>query len=178
MGAFIFNQNLVMTETNSWRFFFFFFIVSWRIWREWWSPATSNHRTQPHHHHPPLKLQNQDTTNQETLPPNKPSQISCFLFFLTPSFHSLTHWHQIWIFLALPMEECSRFGLSKLSFLFVILISFLHSDLVVEGAHQDADSSNGLCNTDLSSFLPFPYSNLPDMVCKPLWNSYLLRVSS
>ncbi|KAI3449273.1 hypothetical protein Pfo_005938 [Paulownia fortunei] len=75
------------------------------------------------------------------------------------------------------MEECSRFGRSKLSFLFVALVSFIHSNLVVEGANQDGDSNNVLCNTDLSSFLPFPYSNLPDMVCRPLWNSYLLRYS-
>ncbi|KAK6142705.1 hypothetical protein DH2020_023053 [Rehmannia glutinosa] len=76
------------------------------------------------------------------------------------------------------MEECSRFGLLKSSFfVFVGLISFIHSNFVIEGANLEGDSNNGLCNTDLTSFIPFPYSNLPDMVCKPLWNSYLLRYS-
>ncbi|KAH6813226.1 Cytochrome b561/ferric reductase transmembrane with DOMON related domain-containing protein [Perilla frutescens var. frutescens] len=66
------------------------------------------------------------------------------------------------------MEQCSRLRLCKSGFVFAILSCFTISD---------ADGSNGLCNADLSSFLPFPYSNLPDMVCQPLWNSYLLRYS-
>ncbi|KAG8363254.1 hypothetical protein BUALT_Bualt19G0003100 [Buddleja alternifolia] len=71
------------------------------------------------------------------------------------------------------MEECSRMGISKLFvILFLGLINFLQSNIVVEAD----DSSNMMCNTDLSSFLPFPYSNLPDhMVCRTLWNSYVLR---
>ncbi|KAL8541029.1 hypothetical protein ACS0TY_002353 [Phlomoides rotata] len=75
------------------------------------------------------------------------------------------------------MEESSRIQLSKLIYVVVILISFSYSNLVVEGANSDSETSNGLCNSDLTSFLPFPYSNLPNMVCKPLWNSYLLRYS-
>lgn len=70
------------------------------------------------------------------------------------------------------MEQCSRF--MHCFFLFAVLFSILLSDLVVEGG----DGVTGLCNADLSSFLPFPYSNLPNMVCQPLWNSYLLRVST
>ncbi|XP_011093035.2 cytochrome b561 and DOMON domain-containing protein At3g61750 [Sesamum indicum] len=72
------------------------------------------------------------------------------------------------------MEEFSTFGLLRLSFLFVVFIS----SLLVEGDNLDSDGSNAaLCETDLTSFLPFPYSTLPDMVCRPLWNSYLLRYS-
>ncbi|KAL3615715.1 hypothetical protein CASFOL_041376 [Castilleja foliolosa] len=77
------------------------------------------------------------------------------------------------------MEQYSRiFGFSRLAFMFVCLISFIHSNLVVQGANLEDDSINNVqCNTDLTSFIPFPYSDLPNMVCKPLWNSYLLRYS-
>ncbi|KAL6566000.1 hypothetical protein OROHE_005055 [Orobanche hederae] len=79
------------------------------------------------------------------------------------------------------MEECSRFCLLKLGFfIFVVLISSRHSNLlVVEGAYNSEDDSNNnvQCDMDLTSFIPFPYNNLSDMVCKPLWNSYLLRYS-
>ena len=34
-----------------------------------------------------------------------------------------------------------------------------------------------LCNTDMSSFLPPPYNNVSKMVCRPVWNTFLLRVS-
>ncbi|EYU38889.1 hypothetical protein MIMGU_mgv1a009495mg [Erythranthe guttata] len=70
------------------------------------------------------------------------------------------------------MEECPKFLLSKSSFLlFSVLVTFINSALVAQGA----DIENPLCNTDLTSFLPFPYGTLPNMICKPLWNSYLLR---
>lgn len=44
------------------------------------------------------------------------------------------------------------------------------------------DSETGVgnaveCRNDLSSFLPSPYSHLPNMVCKRLWNSFLLQYS-
>ncbi|KAL8028095.1 hypothetical protein ABFS82_14G134800 [Erythranthe guttata] len=72
------------------------------------------------------------------------------------------------------MEECPKFLLSKSSFLlFSVLVTFINSALVAQGA----DTENPLCNTDLTSFLPFPYGTLPNMICKPLWNSYLLRYS-
>lgn len=34
-----------------------------------------------------------------------------------------------------------------------------------------------LCNTDLQTFLPPPYGNISRMVCKPIWNTFILRVS-
>lgn len=33
------------------------------------------------------------------------------------------------------------------------------------------------CDTDLRSFLPPPYGNLTNIVCKPIWNTFVLRVS-
>lgn len=40
-----------------------------------------------------------------------------------------------------------------------------------------AGGGGGLCSIDLSTFLPLPYSNMPNMICKPVWNTFLLRVS-
>ncbi|KAL1546349.1 cytochrome b561 and DOMON domain-containing protein-like protein [Salvia divinorum] len=67
-------------------------------------------------------------------------------------------------------------GLSKWAFLLASLMSYIASDVAAEEG-GDGDGRKGLCSTDLTTFLPFPYSNLPNMVCQPLWNSYLLRYS-
>ncbi|XP_017217320.1 cytochrome b561 and DOMON domain-containing protein At3g61750-like [Daucus carota subsp. sativus] len=40
-----------------------------------------------------------------------------------------------------------------------------------------ATGGGGLCNINLSAFLPLPYSNLPNMICKPVWNTFVLRYS-
>lgn len=34
-----------------------------------------------------------------------------------------------------------------------------------------------LCDTDLRSFLPPPYANLSGVICKPVWNTFILRYS-
>lgn len=34
-----------------------------------------------------------------------------------------------------------------------------------------------LCNTELQTFLPPPYGNVSHLVCKPIWNTFILRVS-
>jgi len=44
------------------------------------------------------------------------------------------------------------------------------------GVAMDQERSE-LCKTDMSSFLPPPYNNISNMVCKPVWNTFLLRVS-
>ncbi|XP_042001057.1 cytochrome b561 and DOMON domain-containing protein At3g61750-like [Salvia splendens] len=68
-----------------------------------------------------------------------------------------------------------RWRVSKWAFIFASLMS---SYMVLDGAEEEGgDGRKGLCSTDLTTFLPFPYSNLPNMVCHPLWNSYLLRYS-
>nr|XP_043626805.1 cytochrome b561 and DOMON domain-containing protein At3g61750 [Erigeron canadensis] len=33
------------------------------------------------------------------------------------------------------------------------------------------------CNEDINAFLPLPYANMTHMVCKPIWNSYIIRYS-
>ncbi|XP_047976249.1 cytochrome b561 and DOMON domain-containing protein At3g61750 [Salvia hispanica] len=69
-----------------------------------------------------------------------------------------------------------RWRVSKWAFIFASLMSYMVSDGAAEEG-GDGDGRKGLCSTDLTTFLPFPYSNLPNMVCQPLWNSYLLRYS-
>lgn len=66
--------------------------------------------------------------------------------------------------------------------LFVILVLERKPILVVSGADEngggDGDTTaGGVCGVNLAGFLPLPYSNLPNMVCKPVWNSYIIRVS-
>lgn len=65
---------------------------------------------------------------------------------------------------------------------FVILILERKLIPVVSGAGEngggDGDIAGGVCGVNLAGFLPLPYSNLPNMVCKPVWNSYIIRVSS
>ncbi|EPS63313.1 hypothetical protein M569_11471 [Genlisea aurea] len=60
-------------------------------------------------------------------------------------------------------------------FIFAVLIDSVFSELRTE--NQEINNGGGVCNKDLSPFLPFPYGNLPHMICKPFWNSYLLRYS-
>ncbi|KAI3764350.1 hypothetical protein L2E82_14357 [Cichorium intybus] len=33
------------------------------------------------------------------------------------------------------------------------------------------------CSQDINAFLPLPYANMTHMVCKPVWNSYIVRYS-
>ncbi|XP_073038657.1 cytochrome b561 and DOMON domain-containing protein At3g61750 [Primulina eburnea] len=80
------------------------------------------------------------------------------------------------------MEQRVLFRLSQptksASLFMILLVSFIQlQSLVVEGAILDDDSSKVLCDMDFSSFLPLPYGSLPNMACKPLWNSYVLRYS-
>ncbi|KAL1809462.1 hypothetical protein DCAR_0729004 [Daucus carota subsp. sativus] len=49
---------------------------------------------------------------------------------------------------------------------------------VVFGADDASnDVNSALCGVDLRPFLPLPYNTLPNIVCKPLWNSFFLRYS-
>lgn len=72
----------------------------------------------------------------------------------------------------------------------LVVVGFCVSILVLElnvPALADHDSGNigggggrgelpELCGTDLS-FLPTPYGNLSHVFCKPIWNTFVLRVS-
>ncbi|CAN4099457.1 unnamed protein product [Withania somnifera] len=54
------------------------------------------------------------------------------------------------------------------SSLFVLLLS----KGMVMAVNEDAKA---LCNVNLAQFLPPPYGGLENMVCQPIWNSFLLR---
>lgn len=66
------------------------------------------------------------------------------------------------------------------------LILFLEAKVFVLGGDDSnvqggnsIDGSGGvseLCVNDLASFMPPPYGNSSDIVCKPIWNTFVLRV--
>uniref|UniRef100_A0A7C9E1F7 Secreted protein n=1 Tax=Opuntia streptacantha TaxID=393608 RepID=A0A7C9E1F7_OPUST len=41
----------------------------------------------------------------------------------------------------------------------------------------NGDGSSQFCSIDLASFLPPPYGNLSYSSCRPVWNTFVLRVS-
>lgn len=43
-------------------------------------------------------------------------------------------------------------------------------------AGNDAQVSE-ICNSDMTTFLLPPFNNLSDMTCKPLWNTFVMKVS-
>ncbi|XP_024020960.1 cytochrome b561 and DOMON domain-containing protein At3g61750 [Morus notabilis] len=58
----------------------------------------------------------------------------------------------------------------------------LMSEIFVSAADDDTGPVGGsgaadteICNNDLSSFLPPPYSNITNVICKPVWNTFVLR---
>lgn len=73
--------------------------------------------------------------------------------------------------------EDSRLRVSHLGL--AILIVF--SGFTVSAAQNGGDDSTGetaaRCNADLSTFIPLPYSDTSNMVCKPVWNTYVVQVS-
>lgn len=78
-------------------------------------------------------------------------------------------------FLPMDARSCSYRSLTSLLLIgFLVLINVEKQNVLADGS---SDDDALLCGTDLSSFLPLPYSNLQNMVCKRLWNSFLLRVS-
>ncbi|XP_015055176.1 cytochrome b561 and DOMON domain-containing protein At3g61750 [Solanum pennellii] len=58
--------------------------------------------------------------------------------------------------------------------LFIMLISLARRKGMVKGVDEDAKA---LCSVNLAQFLPPPYGGLENMICQPVWNSYLLRYS-
>lgn len=73
----------------------------------------------------------------------------------------------------------SRSGVSKPRFVFVFVFLLLERRITVGAVTvNDIDGGrSGVCAMDLSSFLPFPYSNMSNMICKPIWNTFVLRYS-
>ncbi|OVA11332.1 Cytochrome b561 [Macleaya cordata] len=47
--------------------------------------------------------------------------------------------------------------------------------LVVADNDDGSDQSKNGCKADLSKFLPVPYSNISNMACTPIWNTFDLR---
>ncbi|KAK6804665.1 hypothetical protein RDI58_002449 [Solanum bulbocastanum] len=70
-------------------------------------------------------------------------------------------------------DEISR--LLVLSMFLVILFGFQREKNVVVMAIDEDEKA--LCSINLAEFLPPPYGGLENMVCQPVWNSFLLRVS-
>lgn len=178
LSSFYRNQKLVMTKTNSWSVY-----VS----------SVEGFGGNDDDHPPPSNtiLSPTTTTIHFALIFHFKQLFNQKNFFLTtllqifslssPRPSSRPYLQHPWIFLVLPMEQRALFGLSlpskSTSLFMILLVSFIQlQSLVVEGAILDDDSSKVLCDMDLSSFLPLPYGSLPNMVCKPLWNSYVLRV--
>lgn len=63
---------------------------------------------------------------------------------------------------------------SNLSFAILVLLLVK----AISGADIGGnDESVGRCNLDLSSFIPLPYSDTSNMVCKSVWNTYVLQYS-
>ena len=68
---------------------------------------------------------------------------------------------------------------------FCVLILFLEPKLPAladDSGNVGVGSGSGgrvpeLCNIDARSFLPPPYGNLSSVICKPIWNTFILRVS-
>ncbi|XP_055808217.1 cytochrome b561 and DOMON domain-containing protein At3g61750-like [Solanum dulcamara] len=58
--------------------------------------------------------------------------------------------------------------------LFIMLISLARRKGMVMAIDEDAKA---LCSVNLAQFLPPPYGGLENMVCQPIWNSFLLRYS-
>lgn len=59
---------------------------------------------------------------------------------------------------------------------FVLVISVVGGEENNKGVNAAA-GGGGLCSIDLTTFLPLPYSNMPNMICRPVWNTFLLRYS-
>ncbi|PHU09726.1 Cytochrome and DOMON domain-containing protein [Capsicum chinense] len=73
----------------------------------------------------------------------------------------------------MKMDGVSR--LLVLTMFFVILFGFQREkNGVVMAIDEDAKA---LCSINLAEFLPPPYGGLENMVCQPVWNSFLLRYS-
>ena len=66
--------------------------------------------------------------------------------------------------------------------IFFCIMNLLVLDFKIIAFADDNGRSNGVestCkNINYRSFLPPPYQNISNMICRPLWHSFELRVSS
>ncbi|PSS26281.1 Cytochrome b561 and DOMON domain-containing protein [Actinidia chinensis var. chinensis] len=71
--------------------------------------------------------------------------------------------------------EASRIRVSELGLAWILVpILIAMSGLAVSAAD---DETAARCNLDLSTFIPLPYSDTSNMICKPVWNTYVLQYS-
>lgn len=70
------------------------------------------------------------------------------------------------------MEDL-RLRVSQLGFSILI---FLGGFTVVAQENGGGETA-ARCNVDLSTFMPLPYSDTSNMVCKPVWNTYVIQYS-
>ena len=68
-------------------------------------------------------------------------------------------------------------GASSISLLFGFLVVWQARLSIFAVADELEVGGNDLCGTDLSTFLPPPYSNMSNIICSPVWNTFTLRVS-
>ncbi|KAL3517294.1 hypothetical protein ACH5RR_024196 [Cinchona calisaya] len=71
-----------------------------------------------------------------------------------------------------------RFSISptrRFFILFLVLFDLQKSSVVA--THAPGINDEVLCTVDMSAFLPLPYGKLPNMVCKRLWDTFVLRYS-
>lgn len=74
--------------------------------------------------------------------------------------------------------EDSRLRFSRLGCLaaLIVFLGFTVS-AAQNGGGENTGETAARCNADLSTFIPLPYSDTSNMVCKPVWNTYVVQVS-
>ncbi|KAM7476528.1 hypothetical protein LguiB_023771 [Lonicera macranthoides] len=74
------------------------------------------------------------------------------------------------------MDWGLRFRVSYVLMLALIIVSW---ELILSDMNgDDYNYGTDLCSVDVGAFLPLPYSDLPNSICKPIWNSFRLRYSN
>lgn len=69
----------------------------------------------------------------------------------------------------------SRSGASSISLLFGFFVVWQASLSFFAVADEVEAGGSNLCGADLSTFLPPPYSNMSNMICSPVWNTFAVR---
>ncbi|XAR53959.1 hypothetical protein NMG60_11028913 [Bertholletia excelsa] len=71
----------------------------------------------------------------------------------------------------------SNLGLALLLPIVLVLPSQAVSASSDDGGLSLGDEMASRCNIDLSTVLPLPYSDTSNMICKPVWNTFVLQYS-
>ncbi|KAE9463113.1 hypothetical protein C3L33_04979, partial [Rhododendron williamsianum] len=73
--------------------------------------------------------------------------------------------------------EDSRLRVSHLGLAILIVFSGFTVSAAQNGGGDSTGETAARCNADLSTFIPLPYSDTSNMVCKPVWNTYVVQYS-